>query len=147
MYFVKKKKEPTKNIIVYGAPASGKSTYVKMHAEEGDVLIDLDIIQRSFQICGKSEGRKELLEFALYIRDYLYEMLEKQRIPVKTAWIIAGLPDRFERQELAKRLNAELVFIGVAKEECIKRAMNDPDRVNKVLQKQMIEKYFMNFER
>lgn len=147
MQFAKKRKEQTKIIIVYGAPASGKSTYVNEHAEEGDVIVDLDNIQRSFQICRKSEGKKELLEHALYIRDYLYKMLEQQRIPVKTAWIVAGLPDSFERQALAKRLNAELIFMGVSKEECIRRAISDNSRENKELQVDMIEKYFANFER
>lgn len=147
MQFAKKRKWQTKIIIIYGAPASGKSTYVKEHAEEGDVIVDLDIIQRSFQICRKSEGKKELLEHALFIRDYLYKMLEQQRIETKTAWIIAGLPDGFERQALAKRLNAELIFMGVSKEECIRRAMGDNSRENKELQMEMIEKYFANFER
>lgn len=147
MNFAKKRKEQTKVIIVYGAPASGKSTYVNERAKTGDVIVDLDIIQRSFQVCDKSEGKRELLEFALYIRDYLYEMPEKRRMPVETAWIVAGLPDSFERQALAERLNAELIFMGVSKEECLRRAMKDSSRKNKELQKYMIEKYFANFER
>ena len=77
----------------------------------------------------------------------LYKMLEQQRIETKTAWIIAGVPDGFERQALAKRLNAELIFMGVSKEECIRRAMGDNSRENKELQMEMIEKYFANFER
>lgn len=34
--------------VITGAPGSGKSTYVKRHAQPGDIVIDFDLLARAF---------------------------------------------------------------------------------------------------
>lgn len=34
--------------VICGPPCSGKSTYVREHAEDGDLLVDYDVIAQAF---------------------------------------------------------------------------------------------------
>ena len=64
----------------------------------------------------------------------------------KTVWIAATLPRRGEREELARRLKAELVFVGQPFEICLEQVMADPERTDKLLQREIIERWFEQYE-
>ncbi|MFQ7546283.1 MAG: AAA family ATPase [Turicibacter sp.] len=132
--------------IVHGAPASGKTTYVKQHMQDGDLVVDLDYIKYALTFRGKGELGDNLMPIAFDVRDMLYEKIEARDVDAKNIWIIASLPRKEERHRLATRLNAKLIHCHATVHECIDRAMNDIERVDKELQIKIIDKYFANYE-
>ena len=135
-----------KTYIIYGAPASGKSTYVKEHKKEGDLVYDLDLIMQALSMEDKSNIYDNLLDIALGIRDYIYTRIESKTVDSKNIWVIGLLPNQDERNELAERLEAELIYIESTMQECIERINNDNERKNKELQKYLIEKWFAKYK-
>lgn len=132
--------------LVWGSPASGKTTYVKKHRRDEDMVIDLDLIKQSISMQGKTNTGEHLLPVALSIREHLYNMVEHREIPCNV-WVVAGLPRLADRARLIKRLKPdEVLFMNVPKEECIQRALNDNERADKELQIRIINKWFNEFE-
>ena len=76
------------------------------------------------------------------IRDLLYQHIVFNKIGAKNIWVIAGLPERQRRLDTARYLKAELIYMQTPKEECLKRALNDPERQDKEQQRKIIEGYF-----
>lgn len=113
--------------IVYGSPRSGKSTYVNEHKQFGDVVIDVDLI--IFALQGNQERHKDnnLKYLAVDIRDFLFKQLEEKNknFDCKNVWIIGGFPKKKEREELAERLKAKLIYIPSTQTETEARAIKD----------------------
>lgn len=135
-----------KKYIVHGSPGSGKTSYVRQHKENGDLVVDLDLIGQAISMEGKTSLPYNLLGTALQVREFLYQTIEELDLNCKTVWIVAALPKRAEREELSERLHAELVHIDTGEDECMKRAMNDPERKDFELQKKIISEYFSKYE-
>lgn len=135
-----------KTYIVHGAPASGKSTYVKTHKQEGDLVVDLDLILQAISMEDKSHIANNLLDVAIGVRDYLYKRIEGNTVDSRSIWVIAMLPTRKEREELCNRLGAELIHIDTDISECMTRAKRDDERENKQLHYKIIENYFSKLE-
>ena len=137
--------ERTQVFIVYGSPASGKTTYVRKHMQPGDLVVDLDLLKQSISMADKTDASVRLLPIALAMRETLYQLIEQRQIDCDNVWVIGGLPNYDEREALRRRLDAELVFIEATKEQCIERAMNDPERKDKDIQVKVIEKWFKKY--
>ena len=137
---------PTGVFVVYGAPASGKTTYVKQHKKPGELVIDLDFIKHAISFEWKTEVQKNLLNIALAMRECAYNLVERREIECQNVWVVAGLPRREERMSLMERLNAEMIFICTSRDECIQRALQDDERLDKEKQLAIINKYFDKFE-
>ncbi len=132
--------------IVWGSPASGKTTYVKKHMEEGDMVVDLDLIKQSISLKTKTECNDNLLSTAIMIREMLYDLIRKREVDCNNVWVVAGLPKQEERDALETHVRAtQIIFIEATQEECIARAMNDNERKDKAKQLEVIEKWFKQF--
>ena len=132
--------------IIWGAPASGKSTYVKNKMVEGDMVVDLDKLNEAISYKVRDEFPQNLLPISLEIRDFLYNLIEKRKIDAKNIWVIATLPKKKSRLELAERLGAELIHMDADYHTCIERVGTDPTRQNKQLQRAFVDDYFENLE-
>jgi len=119
--------------IVCGAPASGKTTYVREHKREGDLVFDLDMICSA--LIGEPEtyyfDHMPVLDAALSIRDTVYDHVERRLGSWGRAWIITSNPDRDYCKYLASRLRAEIVELDTTEEECLRRIEADDRRKNK----------------
>lgn len=136
-----------KNVfIVWGSPASGKTSYVKEHKGKYDLVVDLDSIIEALSMTNGKKITEDYLPFALDIRELLYSLIADRTYHFDKAWVIATLPKRDERLALQKRIKAELIYIATSMEECLKRAKRDDERQNKELQYKIIEKYFKTLE-
>lgn len=133
--------------IVYGAPASGKTTYVKQNMAKGDLVVDLDYIKQAISFCDRDDVEEGLVDVAIEIRKLLYNLIENRKVACKNVWVIAGLPRRQEREELASRLRGELVFIESTVHECLERVDRDHSRTDKLEQRRIIDSWFANYER
>lgn len=110
--------------IVYGSPLSGKTTLVKEIMNYGDIVLDLDKIWEalSFQ---EEYIKPNNLRFNIFkARDDMLDQIKTRYGGWYDAYIIAGLPDKYERERLADSLGAEIIFCEVSKEECYTRLDN-----------------------
>ena len=129
--------------IVWGAPASGKTTYVKKQMKQGDLVVDLDLIKQAISMADKTDAGDNLLPVAMKIRDQLYEIIAKRQVECDHIWVIAGLPQKEERDSLYRKLKATNIKQCFAnKQECIDRAMKDQERADKQKQMKIITKWF-----
>lgn len=138
--------QPFRVYLVWGAPGSGKTTHVRKHMQEGDVVIDLDLIGRALSMADKTDVPRNVERIAYDIRDYLYTRIAQRELDAKRVWVIAGLPKRAQRQEVASKLNAELIFIESSFHECYTHILHDDERKDKALQLAIIEKWFRDYE-
>lgn len=136
---------PVKVYLIWGAPASGKTTYVREHMQEGDMVVDLDMIKQSIGMVGKTEAWDLLLETAIGIRDYLYDLIDKRKIKTNV-WVIAGLPTKQERDAVIKKIRPDdIKFIDATQDKCIEQAIKDVSRVDKERQLDIIRKWFKRY--
>lgn len=129
-------------IIVCGAPASGKTTYVKNNMSLGDFVVDIDAIRAAVSFSQTKQPIENLTPAIFDIRDYIYALIEQSRITAPRCWVMAGLPKKADRDALAKRLRARIVFLDVSEDECVRRAMADSERKDKDFQIKIITEYF-----
>lgn len=107
--------------IVYGSPLSGKTTLVRELMQYGDIVYDMDAMCEaiSFQ---PEYVKPNNLRFNLFkMRDDLLDQIRTRYGNWYDAYIIMGLPDKHERERLAERLGAELIYCESTREECIER--------------------------
>lgn len=128
--------------LVWGAPASGKTTYVQEHRESSDLVIDLDKIRWALG------GGRNLLELCLSVRDHLYQLIadRDQTVDCRHVWVIATLPRKKERRELVERLRAKEIHMDAGLEECKARAFADSRSGNTQARVAAIEKFFERLE-
>lgn len=117
--------QPKKVYIVYGSPCSGKSTWVKENATKDDLVLDIDKIWECISTCDKYHKANRLKANVFGVRDTLLDQVRTRTGEWKTAYVIGGYPLRMDRERLADKLGAQLIFIDTNKSECISRAVND----------------------
>lgn len=138
--------KPMEVYIIHGAPGAGKNRYVEEHREAEDLVVDLDSLLAG--LGQDRNGRRNLLDLGLKIREFIYDLIEErdESVDCHSCWIIATLPKREEREALASRLRAELIHIDTDQMTCVERAKADPKRHDKQLAVAIVEKYFEKFE-
>ncbi|MBQ1801924.1 MAG: HNH endonuclease [Lachnobacterium sp.] len=128
--------------IVYGAPLSGKSTFVKNNALKGDLIVDLDLIWQAISNQDLYIKPHTLNPFVFKIRDLLLDGIKYRLGKWKNAYIVGCYPFKSERERLVKELNAEEILIESSLDECIDRLNNDDSKRDKDIWKKEIEKWF-----
>ena len=138
---------PKKDVtIVWGAPASGKTTYVREHFCHGDIVVDMDILLQSISLSDIYKGPEDLKPYVFTLKEELYKGIANRIGRFNHAWIIAGLPRKDERKDLCQRLKAELIHMDATEAECIKRIHTDQNREDKSKHIDIAKKYFKQLE-
>lgn len=132
--------------LVYGAPLSGKSTYVKDSMSDGDLIIDMDSIWQCVSGCDRYQKPGRLKAVVFRVRDDLIDMVKYRFGKWSNAYIVGGYPLKSERERLMKELGAREVFIDTSKEECIERLAADQERDTEEWLK-YIDDWFEKFSR
>ena len=113
--------------IIYGAPCSGKTTYVSEHATMNDIIIDMDNIYQMISTNDRYIKPKRLSSTVFAIRDQLYDIVRYRRGTWTNAFIVTGGARSGERTRLKERVNAdEFIFIDTDKDTCLIRAKEKP---------------------
>lgn len=107
--------------LVYGAPLSGKSTYVKNSMSAGDLVVDIDSVWQCISDLPRYEKPKRLNAVAFKIRDSLLDCVKYRVGKWNNAYVIGGYPLQGERERLIKELGAREVYIEATEAECIER--------------------------
>ena len=111
--------------LVYGAPCSGKTTYVQQNAFDDDLILDLDCIWES--ICKQDRYHKSnrLKPVVFAIRDTILQQIKTRSGMWRNAYIIGSYPLRSDRDRLCELLRATPIYIEASKDECLARAQSD----------------------
>lgn len=128
--------------LVYGAPYSGKHSYVKSIYEPGDVMVSMDKIWQCITSDGAHDGRLNSIAFS--VRDKLIECIRYRTGKWNTAYVIGGYPLISERQRLCRELGAEEIFIDVSMGECLYKMVHD-ENVDPHEYKKYIEGWFEKY--
>lgn len=112
--------------LVYGAPLSGKSTWVRENMSAGDLLIDIDNIWECVSGCKRYEKPKRLNAVVFKIRDELLNACRYRLGQWVCCYIVGGYPLPTERERLCREMGAQEVFIDATKEECLSRMDGRP---------------------
>lgn len=129
--------------IVWGAPGSGKTTFVRENLGEGDVVVDLDSIAAA--LLGNSSAHPDyttVLPLVLAVRDTLYTKLEARVGSWKRAFVITSTPDENKADRLVDRLGAKCIYMDVSEEEVMSRIESDPLRPDKAEAKKLAQEWF-----
>ena len=114
--------------LVYGAPCSGKTSYVDEVANGDDLILDVDRIWdavcndgRYNKMAGKSKRPHRLRPNVFGIRDCILDMIRTRKGNWRNAWIIGGFPLRTDRDRLCDLLRAEPIYCEATLDECLAR--------------------------
>lgn len=115
-------------ILVCGAPASGKSTYVRDRARKSDIVIDLDMIAREH---GLTRDRPASAT-PMLLQERNARLVSLSREPnTRIAWVILTAASMRLRQWWKTTLNVkqrDLILLAPPRVELRRRIMHDPDR-------------------
>lgn len=113
---------------IYGAPLSGKSTFVKENMQQGDLVYDIDKMWEALS------GEPEFIKPSS-IKDILFDVTRTVIDDIKmrsgnwqNAWVIEGGALIGDRKRRIESLGAESIFIDTPKEKCLERLYNDKNR-------------------
>lgn len=131
-----------KTTVVYGAPCSGKTTYVRHEAKPGDIVFDYDEIAKALTFNKPYRyNSKELMRAILSLRSSLIREIITGRIKHHNVWIITT----FLSEDLKKELvgtNYTAIRMNATIEECRERLKNNPDGRNEKEALEAISKFF-----
>lgn len=113
---------------VYGAPCSGKTTFVNNVKGNSDIVIDMDNIWQCITGGERYEKPNALKQNAFALRDCLTDMIRTRAGKWERAFIIEGGAVKSERERKIASLGAEAVFIDTDKQTCLKRLYEDSKR-------------------
>lgn len=131
--------------LVYGAPLSGKTTYVRDNANAGDLIIDMDSIWECISGLPRYEKPPRLKTIVFKVRDTLIESVKYRYGKWNNCYIIGGYPLQPERERLAKELGAREIFIEAKKEDCLSRLESCEDGRDKAEWAAYIEEWFARY--
>lgn len=114
--------------LVYGAPCSGKTTFVKNIKGNSDLVVDMDNIWQCITGGARYEKPNALKANAFAVRDCLLEMVRTRAGKWERAYIITGAASKGDRERQIALYGAESIFIDTDKETCLKRLYGDSER-------------------
>lgn len=113
---------------VYGAPCSGKSSFVANSKGNSDLIVDIDLIWQAVT-GGEMYFKPDALKTIVFqLRDSLLEMVKTRTGKWERAWIIEGGAVKSSRMRRIEALGAEAIFIPADKETCLQRLASDDNR-------------------
>lgn len=108
--------------LVYGAPCSGKTTWVYNVANDDDLILDIDKLWEAVCKCDREHKPNRLKANVFGLRDCMLEQIKTRTGKWRNAYVIGTYPLKTERERLCSLLNAETVFIDETRDTCMARA-------------------------
>lgn len=115
---------------VYGAPCSGKSTFVQNSKGNSDLVVDIDRIWQAVT-GGALYEKPDALKAAVFgCRDKLLDIVKTRTGNWERAWIIEGGALKGERERRIAAMGAEDIYISTDRETCLMRLASDENRIH-----------------
>lgn len=132
---------------VYGAPCSGKSTFVRENKGNSDLVVDIDLLWQA-TTGGMLYEKPDALKTPVFaLRDSLLDVVKTRSGKWERAWIIEGGARKGDRGRRIAALGAEDIFINTDKETCLKRLASDEKRIHVQDQwRGYIEEWFSTYQ-
>lgn len=132
---------------VYGAPCSGKTTFVSNIKGNSDLIVDMDNIWQCITGGARYDKPNALKANAFAVRDCLLEMVKTRAGKWERAFIITGGAVKSSRERQIALYGAEPIYINTDKHECLKRLYGDPTRsqAQKIEWEKYIETWFNDY--
>lgn len=132
---------------VYGAPLSGKSTFVKENMQRGDLVLDIDSLWQAISGLDRYIKPNELKPIVFDLRNRVLDAIKTRAGSWQNAWVIESGAFSSDRMRRIEALGAESIFIDTDKEICLDRLYSDKEREAVVEEwKSYIEKWFKDFQ-
>lgn len=113
---------------VYGAPCSGKSTFVQQNKGNSDLVVDIDLLWQAVT-GGSLYDKPDALKTPVFaLRDSLLDVVKTRNGKWQSAYIIEGGANKGMRERRIAALGAEDIFIDCDKETCLMRLASDEKR-------------------
>ena len=132
--------------VVYGAPCSGKSTYVIDNISKEDITFDYDLLTRAI-----THSDMHLLDRTItnpIVQSFEWVMLNKLKEDYKdkpkVLFYTTRYPEKFIKDKL-KGFEVEYIRMKATKEECYKRLELDEARPEKDVWKKKIDEWFKQY--
>lgn len=113
--------------LVYGAPLSGKTTWVSANKMPGDLIVDMDSIWQCISGMPRYIKPNRLKSIAFKMRDALIDSIKYRQGKWSNAYLIGGYAMQAERERISKELQAREIFIDATEEECLQRLADAKD--------------------
>ena len=136
---------------VYGAPCSGKNTFVDSIKGNSDIVCDIDNVWQCLTGAARYEKPNALRQNVFEVQRCILDMI-RNRFPRSGGWerafIIDGGAAKTPRNNRIKELGAEPIFIDTDKATCLQRLANDTTRTQaqKAQWQTYIEKWFAEYQ-
>ena len=132
---------------VYGAPCSGKSTFVQQNKGNSDLVVDIDLLWQAVT-GGALYDKPDALKTPVFtLRDSLLDVVKTRSGKWERAWIIEGGARKGDRGRRIAALGAEDIFIDTDKDTCLRRLASDEKRTNVAeLWQGYIEEWFSTYQ-
>ena len=132
---------------VYGAPCSGKTTFVNSIKGNSDLVVDMDNIWQCITGGERYEKPNALKSNAFAVRDLLTDIVKTRAGKWEKAYYIEGGAREGERSRKIALLGAEPIFIDTDKETCLMRLASDDKRTEtqKAEWTKYIEQWFEDY--
>jgi hypothetical protein len=133
---------------VYGAPCSGKTSFVNSIKGNSDIVVDMDNIWQCITGGKRYEKPQALKTNAFEVQRVLLDMVKRRFGNWERAFIIDGGAAKTPRNNRINDLGAEPIFIDTDKETCLKRLATDENRTQaqRVEWRKYIDKWFNEFQ-
>lgn len=128
---------------VYGAPCSGKTTFVNEIKGNSDLIVDIDNIWQCLTGGERYEKPNALKTNVFAIRDALYDQVRTRAGKWERAYIIEGGALKAVRTRQIEFLQAEDIFVDTDKQTCLERLASDNTRTQE--QKEIWTGYIDNW--
>lgn len=138
-------KPERKVYLVLGAPCSGKTTFVKEHIEEGDIVFDVDDLWQVLSGQARYIKPNQLKQIVLATRLFIKEQLKRGAGYWRNAYIIdskLATPLEIEKEAEAYPFNVEVIEMEATKEECLNRLLNNSQGRDIKLYTDLINEYY-----
>lgn len=113
---------------VYGAPCSGKTTFVQSVKGNSDIVVDMDNIWQCITGGERYFKPNALKQNAFAVRDCLTDMIKTRAGKWERAYYIEGGALKSDRTRKIALLGAEPIYINTDKETCLMRLASDEKR-------------------
>lgn len=111
--------------LVYGAPLSGKSTYVQQNKGHQDIVVDINLIFAGITMLPDYDKPDGLYPLAFQVQKQMIDHIKTRFGKWHNAWIVGGYADKYQRERIISETGADEIFMDVAKDECIARLYRD----------------------
>lgn len=125
--------------VVYGAPASGKTTYVRNHIGTNDIVYDFDSLMQSLTGLPYQTTNHNVVKYVMDIRRLFIDKLHHDDRLDKAYIITTFIGKSFE--DSLSGLDVQFVRMETSKGECIAR-LNQSDRPDKEELYEIVQDWF-----